>query len=226
MLDKIGNFLGNFGQDMLSSAIGIGHANYSAAKQRHFARSMDNTRYQRAANDLDAAGLNRIIALGSPGSAGSSSAPVAPGPQFGATGLRSAQAASAKQAVLQSQAQTDAIEVQNELLRAQIKKTEAETRVVGANASQAEFMKMFFELLGPQFRDLMKKGVDYFGANPSDVKEWDLDKFFNDIAEGAKHRFKYPLGGLGYNLFKGLQGNYGKESSEPKSRSRYNQRRN
>nr|AVQ10213.1 minor capsid protein [Gokushovirinae environmental samples] len=40
-----------------------------AAMNREFQERMDNTKYQRTANDMQAAGLNRILAVGSPGSA-------------------------------------------------------------------------------------------------------------------------------------------------------------
>lgn len=43
-----------------------------AAASRAFTLEMDSTKYQRAATDMQAAGLNRILAAGSPGSTGGS----------------------------------------------------------------------------------------------------------------------------------------------------------
>lgn len=160
--------------DLLGTGIGIAHANYSAAKQRHFQRSMDNTRFQRAARDLEAAGLNRIIALGSPGSPGNSSAPTVPGPQFGATALRAAQTATAKQAVEQSKAITAATTAQEELYRSQARAADAQARLTNANASEAEFKKMIYEKVGPQLETLVdgfikRYGLDAKGA--SDIQD-------------------------------------------------------
>lgn len=57
--------LGLSGSDVFSAAFNA----WSADKQEDFQAKMASTQYQRAANDLQAAGLNRVLALGSPAAA-------------------------------------------------------------------------------------------------------------------------------------------------------------
>lgn len=74
----------------------------SAEKSRDWQEYMSNTSYQRAANDLEAAGLNRVLALGQGASTPSGATASIQNPRLSETGIM---AASAKQQIAQSQAE-------------------------------------------------------------------------------------------------------------------------
>lgn len=93
---------------------------WSANKQMKFQEDMSSTQYQRAAKDLEAAGLNRVLALGNPASS---------------PGGAMATSSGSSQAVSQGSTARSLIRVQDEqaeLLRRQQINTDAQTRKLEA----------------------------------------------------------------------------------------------
>jgi len=110
----LGGLIGSSGQ---SSA---NRANLKIAReQMAFQEKMSNTAYQRSSKDLKAAGLNRILALGSPASspAGASATmqneKAAIGEAVGKTTATALAAMQAKEQIKQTQAQTQLLNTQN-----------------------------------------------------------------------------------------------------------------
>ena len=139
--------------DVLGSvASGLFNAR-EADKNRDFQRMMANTSYTRAAADLERAGLNRVLALGSPGAvppgAQGVMAPSSPGSTF-------ANASSALQQVEQSRAQEDLINEQSKLIAQQ-------ARSAKSQADKDHVTKLFYDAVLPladQLRDWAKNNLD------------------------------------------------------------------
>jgi len=140
-LSGLGSAVGDLGSTMLS-----GYFNKKEAKKnREFQTDMDNTRFQRAAADLEKAGLNRILSLGSPGSAPSGAVATLPDAKLGSS-FQQGSSAKAQRAVASAeerligekqtteQASQDLMKEQGAAIAA---KVESEINVNNANAASA-----------------------------------------------------------------------------------------
>lgn len=81
-----GDFVGGVLSDITGGLIGGSMARHEADTQRRWASDMSSTAYQRAAKDMEKAGLNRILAIGSPASTPSGG--IATTPDFSQIGSR------------------------------------------------------------------------------------------------------------------------------------------
>lgn len=135
------------GGDLLGAGISGAFNAREASKNRAWQEKMSNTAYQRAAVDLDKAGLNRVLALGSPASTPSGATSSISAPPLGKTGIA---AASAKQAIDQSKAQEKLLESQKQL-------ADEQKRLTAANADEAEFWKAAYDKFQPDMEMLLEK---------------------------------------------------------------------
>lgn len=133
------------GGDLVGTIASLGANANEANKNRSFQRDLSNTAYQRAASDLKAAGLNRILALGSPASTPSGSAASISAPSLGssfqagssAKAQRNVQAAT--ETFLGAQTKTQETQQQLNLTQAGAitKKLQSEIDLNNANAASA-----------------------------------------------------------------------------------------
>lgn len=157
------------GGDIAGALIGGAFNSREAHKNRHFQERMSSTAYQRAADDLEAAGLNRILALGSPASTPSGDSASISAPMLGSTGIA---AASAKQAIRQQAAQTDLIKEQE--------------RLMNAEADKAEVQKIFYDAFLPIARQLSQEIHEFVSSGGKIDPGQIVDKIVESTMSSAK----------------------------------------
>lgn len=145
-------------------ASGLLNQNFSAkqAKQQmEFQERMSNTQYQRAAADLEKAGLNRVLALGSPASSPSGAMGSATMPNLGSSASSAASAAASRSLVIE---QAKAAKAQNDMIPDIQEKTHQEANMAMSNALSAKYDAELKELEVAKQRIL--KGI-YDRAGPA-----------------------------------------------------------
>lgn len=150
-------------------------------EQMAFQREMANTQYQRAAKDLEKAGLNRILALGSPAAAPAGARPNITSPTAGL-------ASSAKDiGLLKSQA---------DLLREQMEKTRQEKLNVITQRANLDSERAGRDLAN--LENAMR--IDLYEANPQLYK---LQQFNAPLATGLAGA--KAVIGAGKSALRGIQ---------------------
>lgn len=168
-------------------------------KNRDFQADMSSTAYQRAADDLEAAGLNRVLAVGSPASTPGGSSASIDAPNLAGAVSTGIAAASAKQQIDQSKAEEALIrERRNESLESQALMKEqanqamtqaqlnrASARLNSARATKEERYNPLHDVAG----DVLQSGVDYVRNSAKDDLKSSFD-FLNNSARSFIERGK------------------------------------
>lgn len=127
--DFVGGLIGDIGGSLLGSVIN----RHEADTNRRWQSDMSSTAYQRAAKDLEKAGLNRILALGSPASTPS-----------GSTATAQDMSGIGTQAISTAM-QARNVRTQVEKAQAEKDKVEAEKGVIDVERTIAEDAKKLYE---------------------------------------------------------------------------------
>lgn len=157
MFEAVSNFIsggggdggGSSGGDLLGTLAAGLFNQKSSREQMRFQQAMSSSAYRRAAADLDAAGLNRILAFGNPASTPSGAKATMEAPKLGSTGIA---AATAKQTIAQSKAKEKLDEATTKLIQQQ-------TRSANAQADKDEVTKAAYEVVRPYLDDIVNADI-------------------------------------------------------------------
>lgn len=132
----------------IAGAIATAHsARSEASKNRAFQAGMSNTAYQRAANDLEKAGLNRILALGN--AASTPSGNVSDVPDYASNLASGTQANAAKKhaqlAENKNEAEISLIRDQANAASASARQADAQARFADVNSNQLTSMLPYLQ---------------------------------------------------------------------------------
>lgn len=161
----VGGALGGIAQGLFNA--------HEAEENRDFQKYMSDTAYQRAARDLERAGLNRILALGNSASTPSGATASVSPPDVVGSGVS---AASAKQSIAQSKAQEALIQAQEKLVNEQ-------TRSAEAQATKDEVTKAGYEAVLPYVQPAIQKLIEVGGDTAKALKDMHPRKLWDEFWE-------------------------------------------
>lgn len=125
-----------------------------------FQDKMSRTAYQRAAQDLEAAGLNRVLALGGPASTPSGASANMVGPKYDK--VSALEVASAKEAIEVQKAQKQLLYDQSAKTKSEVAQLEAalpgvmsNTRMLGYEEQKQKLVKILYDKVGPNAIDAL-----------------------------------------------------------------------
>lgn len=185
----------SFGQVAGLSGGSSAFDHYQANRARGWARSMDNTKYQRSVNDLRAAGLNPILAVGGGISGGGgASAPSAPSGSVS----QGVQAYSAKAQALTARIvgnktidkmseEIENISANTALSVANTKLANEKAKVVGLPGNLSERAENILDDTSSSAKDLARKVVQ---GNRPQTGYITKDKHGNKVIRNYKHKSK------------------------------------
>lgn len=221
-----GSVLGNvFGQHQAQSFNAK-----EAAKQRDWQERMSSTQYTRAAQDLEDAGLNRMLAITQPSaSVGGGASATTQAQKYGSDASEAASAVSARKQMAQQIKLGEAeerVKIADEKLRNSQKinvdydtalKVE-QARIARAEASKQEVTKAAYDLAS----DAVPVVKDFLTKNASNAAQSVINAYKApaDLAESAKNWLSEK-----YNSYHKLIGNKFKKRTYEERKADYEQRR-
>lgn len=162
----VGEFLGGLGGGIASGLFGQS----SAREQMRFQERMSRTQYQRAAADLEKAGLNRVLALGNPASAPSGAS--ATMPDLGSTFV----------GAFNARTQRDLSKANIEAAEASAARDNSQTVVNAATAAKT-------------MQETSNLSIDAVLKNLEAEKQGFYKQFYSDLAPLARHMFDSLMSG-------------------------------